>query len=96
MGRDVGCSNRESEDSPSRSIKRRTNADMQAVLKQLLSCIGLSGSAATALAHEQDSDLEALLEAPGRAPQRGPYFMSSVVTVLHNLDAPKLGREDAC
>ena len=96
MGRDVGCSNRESEDSRSRSIKRRANADMQAVLKQLLSCIGLSGSADTALLHDMDSDLEALLEAPSLAPQRRPYFMSSVVTVLHCLDAPKLNSEDAC
>ena len=60
---------------------------MQAVLKRLLICIGLSSAAKAEL--EMDGDLEALLEAPSAA--QGPYFASSVSAVLHTLRP-----EDAC
>ncbi len=83
-----------------RSIKRGANADMQAALKQLLACIGLSGSADRALVHDMDDDLEALLEVPRSTSQTsgtgGAYFVSTVSTVLQNLGSSKLDREDAC
>lgn len=59
---------------------------MQAVLKRLLICIGLSRAATEP---EMDGDLEALLEAPSLQP--GPYFASSVSAVLQTLRP-----EDAC
>ncbi len=78
-------------------IKRRANADMQAALKRLLACIGLSGSADSALTHDMDDDLEALLEAPRSTPVTGgAYFVSTVGTVLQNLHSSKLDREDTC
>ena len=60
---------------------------MQAVLKRLLICIGLSSAAKAEL--EMDDDLEALLAAPSLQP--GPYFASSVSAVLQTLRP-----EDAC
>lgn len=96
---DSGCNacDRESVDSAPRSIKRGANADMQAALKQLLACIGLSDSTDTAMMHDMDNDLEALLEAPRSTPVTGgAYFVSTVSTVLQNLGSSKLDREDAC
>ena len=80
------------------SIKRQTTTHMQAILKQLMSCIGLSTSADTALQHDLDSDLEALLGECHSSPQpESPYFVSSVSTVLQNLPAHSLSKtEDLC
>jgi hypothetical protein len=71
---------------------------MQAVLKQLMSCIGLSTSADTALYHDIDCDLEALLEDPHKsAPPERPYFDSSVSRTLQSLHVePTSKAEDAC
>lgn len=82
----------------SRSIKRPPNARMQAFLKQLMSCIGLSTSADTKLYHDIDSDLEALLEDPRKCvPPESPYFDSSVSTTLKSLHVePTSKAEDAC
>ena len=68
------------------SIKRAADAEMQAALRRLLTCVGLSRAATEP---EMDGDLEALLEAPSA--QRGPYFASSVSAALHALRP-----EDAC
>ena len=59
---------------------------MQAALRRLLTCVGLSRAATEP---EMDGDLEALLEAPSA--QKGPYFASSVSAVLQTMRA-----EDAC
>jgi hypothetical protein len=82
----------------SRSIKRPPNARMQAFLKQLMSCIGLSKSAETALYHDIDSDLEALLEDPRKCvPPERSYCDSSVSTTLKSLHVePTSKAEDAC
>lgn len=67
------------------SIKRAADAEMQAALRRLLTCVGLSRAATEP---EMDGDLEALLEAPSA---QGPYFASSVSAALHALRP-----EDAC
>jgi hypothetical protein len=63
-----------------------------------MSCIGLSTSADTALYHDIDSDLEALLEDPPKsAPPENPYFVSSVSRTLQSLHVePSSKAEDAC
>ena len=72
---------------------------MQAVFKQLMSCIGLSTSVDTSLYHDIDSDLEALLEDPRKSTPPEPllYFDSSVSRTLQSLHVePTSKAEDAC